>query len=1273
MAIIQPAQLATGSYSLSGSFSGSFQGNGAGLNNIPSSAIVGLSSTQIASGAVTASVSTGTGSFTVTSGSSTFMFVSSSGNVGIGTSSPSTTLHVAGNTTIGGASATTVSSTYNSTTRNQIRYTNNATLEFHEGVNERIRIGAGTGNFLINTTTDAGFKLDVNGTARFSNIVTIANFAGIVSGNNGIGFETFRTNFDTTANTLGNQYAFNFNDGGGSSTLTSGTTGRFQLNSRFAPTSGTAVYNTFLLNAIINQTGGANGITRGLYINPTISASADFRAIETTTGSVIFNGGNVGIGTTNPSYKLNVSGSVYFQSTGTSDVTHTLLFRNENSSYGGLTIASSGLPLTIFQASGYGYLTATGFNINSTNSTIWTNNGSILDIKNAAGNTTYVRLASTTGNFLINTTTDAGSKLLVKGSGTTSATTALLVQNANASASLAVLDNGNVGIGTSSPTQLLDISEALNWVRSNGSNLEIGRSVGQSARVSLTRDIVGAGGAIVLSEGNTIATTGTAISQNGNSNLVFLTSNGTALTERLRIGSTGNVLIGTTTDAGFRLDVNGNSRINGTLTTTSDLSVSGNYVRAGFVTTAGVGREGNWNLSFTNANNGGVSIIQPNFPTQAPNGNVNGLSISYRFGGATSTFTNNSILIDNIINQTSGTGITRGIYINPTISSSADWRAIETTTGSVIFNGGNVGIGTSSPAVALEISKTTPIVSLVSSEVSSFYGIEFKNISSIDAEIKQFPSSGEFKISSGRNSSWGGFTTFYTDTVERMRIRSTGNVLIGTTTDAGFKLDVNGTARVQGNTTLLGTLTMGNGSLSYSSNPNDLFTISGNQGLVLNHTNGNNGNVILGNTTSPNLTVPLSNTSLNGVAISRPVTLISGSNNYSFNSLSINNNINYTSGSNSLARGLYINPTLTSVTDFRAIETTTGSVIFNGGNVGIGTSSPLVSLDIRTSNNSAITPLNVIPNNATTLLVGNTGTNGILALGQNNAGQSWLQGRSRLGDGSSQPILLNPLGGNILINTTTDAGSKLLVRGSGATSATTALRVENTNASASLVVLDNGFIGINTGSAQYNLDVNGTARVSSSFTIGTPLTGAGFLYNTSNQSLLFANNTNSNPDRGFLIRQETADGAGCLLRFQKSRGGVITSGTEIGVFNAEGFDGTSYVLSSRISFGTAGTIGTSIVPGTISFLTANNAGTLTARAYIDNLGTYYVLNNMAVGTSSVNASAVLQADSTTKGFLPPRMTTIQKNAISSPAEGLMVYDTDLKRPCFFNGTSWITL
>ena len=61
---------------------------------------------------------------------------------------------------------------------------------------------------------------------------------------------------------------------------------------------------------------------------------------------------------------------------------------------------------------------------------------------------------------------------------------------------------------------------------------------------------------------------------------------------------------------------------------------------------------------------------------------------------------------------------------------------------------------------------------------------------------------------------------------------------------------------------------------------------------------------------------------------------------------------------------------------------------------------------------------------------------------------------------------------------------------------------------------------------------------------------------------------------------------------------------------------------------------------------------------------------LGVGHTSQNASAILHLDSTTKGFLPPRMTTAQILLISSPAEGLQVYNTDLKTICFYNGTAW---
>lgn len=52
-------------------------------------------------------------------------------------------------------------------------------------------------------------------------------------------------------------------------------------------------------------------------------------------------------------------------------------------------------------------------------------------------------------------------------------------------------------------------------------------------------------------------------------------------------------------------------------------------------------------------------------------------------------------------------------------------------------------------------------------------------------------------------------------------------------------------------------------------------------------------------------------------------------------------------------------------------------------------------------------------------------------------------------------------------------------------------------------------------------------------------------------------------------------------------------------------------------------------------------------------------------------SAALAVNGTTKGFLPPRMTTTQKNAIATPASGLQVYDTTLNQMSYYNGTSWV--
>jgi hypothetical protein len=69
--------------------------------------------------------------------------------------------------------------------------------------------------------------------------------------------------------------------------------------------------------------------------------------------------------------------------------------------------------------------------------------------------------------------------------------------------------------------------------------------------------------------------------------------------------------------------------------------------------------------------------------------------------------------------------------------------------------------------------------------------------------------------------------------------------------------------------------------------------------------------------------------------------------------------------------------------------------------------------------------------------------------------------------------------------------------------------------------------------------------------------------------------------------------------------------------------------------------------------------------------------SVAINTdgSVANESALLDLKSTTKGFLPPRMTQAQRNAISTPAAGLIVYCTDCGsgEPQFYNGASWVNM
>lgn len=67
---------------------------------------------------------------------------------------------------------------------------------------------------------------------------------------------------------------------------------------------------------------------------------------------------------------------------------------------------------------------------------------------------------------------------------------------------------------------------------------------------------------------------------------------------------------------------------------------------------------------------------------------------------------------------------------------------------------------------------------------------------------------------------------------------------------------------------------------------------------------------------------------------------------------------------------------------------------------------------------------------------------------------------------------------------------------------------------------------------------------------------------------------------------------------------------------------------------------------------------------------FAVDSTLGVGTIAPVASAKVEILSTTKGFLKPRMTTTQRDAITSPATGLEIYNTTTSLPNFYDGAAW---
>ena len=116
--------------------------------------------------------------------------------------------------------------------------------------------------------------------------------------------------------------------------------------------------------------------------------------------------------------------------------------------------------------------------------------------------------------------------------------------------------------------------------------------------------------------------------------------------------------------------------------------------------------------------------------------------------------------------------------------------------------------------------------------------------------------------------------------------------------------------------------------------------------------------------------------------------------------------------------------------------------------------------------------------------------------------------------------------------------------------------------------------------------------------------------------------------------------------------GIASTGTfRIGVAPNEGIDFGKMGLAPFAGWIQAGYNGTTVDP-----LSLQPSG-----------------GNVGIGTATPNVSAQLDVSSTTKGFLPPRMTTVQRDAITSPATGLVIFNTNANSLQLQTSSGWGSL
>jgi hypothetical protein len=619
--------------------------------------------------------------------------------------------------------------------------------------------------------------------------------------------------------------------------------------------------------------------------------------------------------------------------------------------------------------------------------------------------------------------------------------------------------------------------------------------------------------------------------------------------------------------------------------------------------------------------------------------NISSATATHTFNLPTASATNRGALssADWTTFNSKQNALTNPITGTGTSGQVAYWNGTNTQTGSnnLFWDATNnrLGINKSTPGVAL--SNYQNPLSDFNSNFCSLLGIGWlvNDASKYAAGIANTNATGHgLQIQAGASNTSSRILTLTNGTGDRLIFNAAGNLMIGTSTDAGFRLDVNGTGRFQNN------LNVGSSTIFNEISATGIRTFS----------QGNYNNTL----------------------------------SLTFNTLSLTNTASQVCFKLSTG-GLNIN---TIQSGGGILGLTFAQLQLQSSLYGISTTTPAITNQVYTNSGSGITVA-----------------------------------RLNLYNGDNGKIEMQPTGGNVLIGTTTDAGAKFQV--SGSTTAASAI--------ARGVFFNNTLVAAANNDVLVGLDINPTftngaftgvknlsIRVGNSYGPYTSALGHGVELNTNvgisgsldvggDSSVIWlwrsgarANGYNIganyvSPNFSHLF---FGSGGTKQMLLVGSNGNLILQNG--GTFTDAGFrldvNGTARVQSTMqvattltvqrnqsvgdvtLSLDNSG--GVSNWRGSIAYRTESGGGN--QRMVFNSQGSDVIsifgsggrtVMGQSHTLSDFVSSAVLNLVSTTYGFLPPRMTTTQKNAIVTPAPGLMVYDTTLNKLAVYTGAAWETV